>query len=208
MLSNTRALELLLQKRREEETIKISRMLLQQRQYGGYGVPQIPALRTDLQNALSLALLRQGCRQQPLPQTPVPSALPSTHEFARSPSPTATITRSTAVASPLTDSEESQNGSHEEKESHPTMDDVNSKDTDDTFFSKKCGSRETIARSEAFPFKIYRMLHEAHKNGDDHIVSWSRNGESFIIHNIDSFVEILMPRYFTSHRYVHYSFGF
>lgn len=57
----------------------------------------------------------------------------------------------------------------------------------------------TIPR-EPFPLKLYRILYEAQKSGQDDIVSFLPNGKVFKIHKPDKFVSNIMPKYFAAGR--------
>ena len=78
---------------------------------------------------------------------------------------------------------------------------LNSDLTDDVFFrhyAARVGSKAN--KIEPFPLKLYRIIFEAEKNGDDDIISFCPSGKSFMIHKVDDFVEHIMPKYFASNR--------
>jgi len=54
--------------------------------------------------------------------------------------------------------------------------------------------------TDTFPFKLFRMLDEAEKKGDDDIVSFLPNGLGFAIHKPREFVTEIMRKYFTTCR--------
>ncbi|CAB9505248.1 Heat stress transcription factor [Seminavis robusta] len=54
--------------------------------------------------------------------------------------------------------------------------------------------------NETFPHKLYRMLFEVEKNGQEDIVSFFPHGKAFIVHDPKRFVEEIMPRYFSTSR--------
>jgi hypothetical protein len=54
--------------------------------------------------------------------------------------------------------------------------------------------------SDTFPFKLYRMLSEAEKDGKEDIVSFLHHGRAFAIHKPRDFVAEIMPKYFTTSR--------
>lgn len=54
--------------------------------------------------------------------------------------------------------------------------------------------------NETFPRKLYRMLIDAEKNGEDHIVSFVPNGCAFIIHDSNQFVSQILHKCFTTKR--------
>ena len=47
-----------------------------------------------------------------------------------------------------------------------------------------------------FPFKLYAMLEYAADSSYSSAVSWNADGGSFVIHNTDTFMRHLVPRYF------------
>lgn len=55
------------------------------------------------------------------------------------------------------------------------------------------------ASNESFPHKLYRMLYEAEQDGKDNVVSFLPSGRGFVIHEPRKFEEI-MSRYFTTRR--------
>ena len=58
-----------------------------------------------------------------------------------------------------------------------------------------------LYRQEHFPFKLYRMLEEAHKHGLTNIISWSDDGCSFLIHQPKVFEKTLMKSFFKHTKY-------
>ena len=52
-----------------------------------------------------------------------------------------------------------------------------------------------------FPVKLYRMLEDARRQGQEHIVSWLPDGESFQVHNPTRFVEEVLPLHFNQKKY-------
>jgi len=56
---------------------------------------------------------------------------------------------------------------------------------------------EDLNRSESvFPTKLHRMLTDAKRDGFDHIVSWIHGGTAFKVHDVNAFMERIMPIYF------------
>ena len=51
-----------------------------------------------------------------------------------------------------------------------------------------------------FPFKLYELL-EAETAGYESVVSWSPDGQSFVVHDIDAFTKDVLPRYFKSKKF-------
>jgi hypothetical protein len=49
---------------------------------------------------------------------------------------------------------------------------------------------------EAFPEKLYRLLAEAEKDGNDRIISFTPDGRAFKIHSRQAFIEEVSPKYF------------
>ena len=64
--------------------------------------------------------------------------------------------------------------------------------------SNKC---TMFRRDENFPFKLYRMLEEAHRVGLTNIVSWSHDGRSVIIHQPKIFEKTFMVTFFEQTKY-------
>lgn len=59
-----------------------------------------------------------------------------------------------------------------------------------------CESSEPrVGVKEAFPFKLHKMLKEADLEGFDQVVSWQAHGRSFRVHDRQSFIRDVMPRY-------------
>jgi hypothetical protein len=52
--------------------------------------------------------------------------------------------------------------------------------------------------TESFPQKLYRMLQEAEEYGHDDVLSFSPDGRAFNIHKPRTFLEDIMPRYFST----------
>ena len=54
----------------------------------------------------------------------------------------------------------------------------------------------------SFPFKIYDLLEEASNvAGFESIISWSKDGKSFKVHDREKLVKIIIPRHFEQTRY-------
>ena len=62
---------------------------------------------------------------------------------------------------------------------------------------------ETDLPSSKLPFtwKLYEMLENVEKNGQDHIISWVNNGTGFRVHDYDGFVNEIIPIYFKQTKY-------
>ena len=58
-----------------------------------------------------------------------------------------------------------------------------------------------LYRQEHFPFKLYRLLEEAHKHGLTHVISWSADGLSFSIYQPKVFANTLMKLFFSHTKY-------
>jgi len=54
---------------------------------------------------------------------------------------------------------------------------------------------------EAFPQKLYRILVDAERNGESHIISFTSSGEAFRVHDPRSFARDIIPRYFRHNQY-------
>ncbi|KAG7342654.1 HSF-type DNA-binding protein [Nitzschia inconspicua] len=64
-------------------------------------------------------------------------------------------------------------------------------------------SKDADLPSSKLPFtwKLYEMLEDVEENGQDHIISWVNNGKGFQVHNLDLFVEQIIPIYFKQSKY-------
>jgi hypothetical protein len=62
---------------------------------------------------------------------------------------------------------------------------------------------ETDLPSSKLPFtwKLYEMLEDVEKNGQDHIISWVNDGTGFRVHDLDGFVDRIIPKYFKQTKY-------
>ena len=52
-----------------------------------------------------------------------------------------------------------------------------------------------------FPFKVHEMLDAAEEEGFTSVVSWLPNGVSFKVHDKETFVSMVMSRYFEQNHY-------
>jgi HSF-type DNA-binding len=55
--------------------------------------------------------------------------------------------------------------------------------------------------AESFPDKLHRILEDAENEGNSHIISFFAQGRAFRVHDPDTFVTDIMPRYFTTSRF-------
>eukprot|EP00934_Nitzschia_sp_Nitz4_P002002 Nitzschia sp. Nitz4//scaffold231_size31564//17049//17849//NITZ4_007941-RA/size31564-processed-gene-0.37-mRNA-1//-1//CDS//3329543296//2002//frame0 len=61
---------------------------------------------------------------------------------------------------------------------------------------------EDLAASKLpFVWKLYEMLEEVERNGQEDIVSWVDEGKAFKVHKLDSFVQDIIPKYFRQSKY-------
>lgn len=69
-------------------------------------------------------------------------------------------------------------------------------------FSSLHNQEEDLASSKLpFVWKLYEMLEDVEKNGDEHIVSWVDGGKAFKVHKLKPFVDDIIPRYFRQSKY-------
>lgn len=61
---------------------------------------------------------------------------------------------------------------------------------EDSYFSQPMSSKER------FPVKLYRMIYEAKQAGKENVVSFLPHGRAFAIHDKDTFIRDILPRYF------------
>lgn len=59
---------------------------------------------------------------------------------------------------------------------------------------------KTNKKNEPFPKKLYRMIEDAKKNGQEDIISFYPHGRAFGIHKPAQFVSEIMPKYLTTTR--------
>jgi hypothetical protein len=57
----------------------------------------------------------------------------------------------------------------------------------------------------SFPLKLYALLENAEKDGDQDIVSWFEDGQAFRIHNRDAFCEKIMKLYFKQSKFASFT---
>ena len=72
---------------------------------------------------------------------------------------------------------------------------ASSTETDNNDFKNTSAAsvkKNEYKRSQGFPQKLYNIL----QNEDDSIISWTINGDAFIVHDNDRFVTDVLPRYF------------
>jgi hypothetical protein len=64
-------------------------------------------------------------------------------------------------------------------------------------------SQELDLPSSKLPFvwKLYEMLEGVEKSGEEHIVSWVESGRAFRVHNLEEFVQNIVPIYFKQSKY-------
>ena len=65
------------------------------------------------------------------------------------------------------------------------------------------GEQETNLPSTKLPFslKLFEMLEDVTESRQDDIVSWVDNGRGFKVHDMDRFVEEIIPSYFKQSKY-------
>ena len=47
---------------------------------------------------------------------------------------------------------------------------------------------------DQFPWKLYNLLHTAKQQNEKHIISWTRDGTAFKLHNCKLFIEECMKK--------------
>lgn len=52
-----------------------------------------------------------------------------------------------------------------------------------------------------FPCKLFEMLEDADEKGFRHVVSWNSDGDGFMVHDTDTFMKQIIPRYFNQTKY-------
>jgi hypothetical protein len=53
----------------------------------------------------------------------------------------------------------------------------------------------------SFPYKVHMMVENAEKDNYSHIVSWTKDGKAFQVHNVDEFVKSVLPLFFDQSKY-------
>jgi hypothetical protein len=56
-------------------------------------------------------------------------------------------------------------------------------------------------RVPAFPSKLFEMLENADEKGFRHIVSWTSEGDGFMVHDTAAFMKQVTPQYFKQTKY-------
>jgi len=56
--------------------------------------------------------------------------------------------------------------------------------------------------SETFPYRLYRMIEDAHAEGNSDIIQFMPHGRAFRVEDQDALVDQLLPRYFHQSKYV------
>jgi hypothetical protein len=55
--------------------------------------------------------------------------------------------------------------------------------------------------ANVFPCKLHTVLHDAERDGFEHTISWVADGVAFKVHDINAFVDRVMPIYFDQTKY-------
>jgi hypothetical protein len=58
-----------------------------------------------------------------------------------------------------------------------------------------------IDKPNQFPWKLYDMLETAERRGEEHVISWIRDGSAFKVHNREIFIEEYMKKQFNQTKY-------
>lgn len=58
------------------------------------------------------------------------------------------------------------------------------------------------SKSETFPYRLYRMIEDAHAEGNSDIIHFMPHGRAFIVEHHDKLVDKLLTRYFNQSKYV------
>ena len=58
------------------------------------------------------------------------------------------------------------------------------------------------SKSETFPYRLYRMIEDAHAEGNSDIIHFMPHGRAFIVEDHDKLVDKLLARYFHQSKYV------
>lgn len=66
---------------------------------------------------------------------------------------------------------------------------------------RTANSASNRQHGDAFPVKLYEMLEEVERQGNEDIVSWQPDGKLFHVHNVEKFVEEILPAHFKQSKY-------
>ena len=58
-----------------------------------------------------------------------------------------------------------------------------------------------IDKPNQFPWKLYDMLDSAERRGEEHVISWIRDGTAFKVHNREVFIEEYMKKQFNQTKF-------
>ena len=53
----------------------------------------------------------------------------------------------------------------------------------------------------SFPYKVHMMVENANKDNYSHIVSWTKDGKAFQVHDVEAFVKSVLPLFFDQSKY-------
>jgi hypothetical protein len=70
---------------------------------------------------------------------------------------------------------------------------------DDVSTHSSSSNKKKLA--ESFPDKLHRILEDAENEGNSHIIGFFAQGRAFAVHDPDTFIKSIMPRYFTTSRF-------
>lgn len=100
--------------------------------------------------------------------------------------------------------QETQDGSEQADDLLLEEEDEDDKLDDDEYFQpspgEPNGDGSYPSAREAFPIKLYRILHEAKVNQQDDIISFFPHGRAFAVHKSKEFTRDIMPKYFPAGR--------
>jgi len=63
------------------------------------------------------------------------------------------------------------------------------------------GQEEEETGDLSFPYKVHMMVENAEKDNYSHIVSWTKDGKAFQVHDVDAFVKSVLPLFFDQSKY-------
>jgi hypothetical protein len=66
---------------------------------------------------------------------------------------------------------------------------------------KKQSKKVEQSQPVQFPVKLFHMLEAVEREGNEHIVSWHSDGNSFQVHNARQFVDVVLPSNFKQSKY-------
>jgi HSF-type DNA-binding len=65
----------------------------------------------------------------------------------------------------------------------------------------KTSKNKPNKKEKKFPWILHKIIEDAEREGNQHIVAWMPSGRSFVVYKRDEFMERILPRYFRQTKY-------